>query len=124
MNTTISQISYPGRQAFFEKLALSLSPQPAIKIGSAPLFSGGCRPGSRNMRKAVPTEMLSTAQRSMKASRGSQRDQRQEARALSSEDHSTRAREGGGTHQRRLQRSVALASSSRNALSLSSEWTM
>jgi hypothetical protein len=44
------------------------------------------------MRKAVPTEMLSTAQRSMKASRGSQRDQRQEARALSSEDHSTHAR--------------------------------
>src|SRR5713101_740148 len=92
MNTTIGQISYPGRQAFFEKLALSLSAQPAIKIGSAPLFSGGLRPGSRNMRKAVPTEMLSTAQRSMKASRGSQRDQRQEARALSSEDHSAHAR--------------------------------
>jgi len=82
MNTTISQISYPGRQAFFEKLALSLSPQPAIKIGPAPLFSGGRRLGSRNMRKAVPTEMLSTAQRSMKASRGSQRDQRQRRQEL------------------------------------------
>lgn len=67
MNTTISQIAYPLRQAFFEKLALRLSPQPAIKIGLVPLSSGERRLGSRSMRKAVPTEMLSTAQRSMKA---------------------------------------------------------
>jgi hypothetical protein len=74
MNTTISQISYPNRQAFFEKLALSLSPQPGIKIGPAPLPSGEHRAGLRNLRKAVPTESLSTAQRSMKANRRSQRD--------------------------------------------------
>jgi hypothetical protein len=67
MQTTIGQISYPDRQAFFEKLALNLPVQPAIKIGPAPLPSGG-RLGSRNMRKAVPTEMLSTAQRSMEPS--------------------------------------------------------
>ena len=67
MHTTISQISYPDRQAFFEKLALNLPAQPAIKIGPAPLPSGEHRPGSRNMRRAVPTETLSGAQRSMKA---------------------------------------------------------
>jgi hypothetical protein len=71
MHTTISQMAYPDRQAFFEKLALSLPPQPAIKIGPAPLPSGEHRPGSRNMRKAVPTETLSTSQRSMKPSRRS-----------------------------------------------------
>jgi len=74
MNATISQISYPNRQAFFEKLALSLSSQPTIKIGPAPLPGGGHRAGLRNLRKAVPTETLSTAQRSMKANRRSQRD--------------------------------------------------
>jgi len=68
MHTTIGQISYPDRQAFFEKLALNLPAQPAIKIGPAPLPSGGRRLGSRNMRKAVPTETLSTAQRSMEPS--------------------------------------------------------
>ena len=68
MHTTIGQISYPDRQAFFEKLALNLPAQPAIRIGPAPLPSGGRRLGSRNMRKAVPTEMLSTAQRSMEPS--------------------------------------------------------
>ena len=67
MHTTISQMFYPDRQAFFVKLSLSLSLQPAIKIGPAPLPSGEHRPGSRNMRKAVPTETLSSAQRSMKA---------------------------------------------------------
>jgi hypothetical protein len=72
LHTTISQMLYPDRQAFFEKLALSLPPQPAIKIGPAPLPSGEQhRPGSRNMRKAVPTETLSAAQRSMKPSRRS-----------------------------------------------------
>jgi hypothetical protein len=75
MNATISQMFYANRQAFFEKLALSLSLHPAIKIGPAPLPSGERRLGSRNLRKAVPTETLSTAQRSMKASRKSQRDQ-------------------------------------------------
>jgi hypothetical protein len=40
MHTTISQMLYPDRQAFFEKVALSLPPQPAIKIGPAP-FPGG-----------------------------------------------------------------------------------
>ena len=68
MHTTIGQIAYPNRQAFFEKLALNLPAQPAIKIGPAPLPSGGQRLGSRNMRKAVPTETLSTAQRSMEPS--------------------------------------------------------
>jgi len=54
MHTTIGQIAYPNRQAFFEKLALNLPAQPAIKIGPAPLPSGERRLGSRNMRKAVP----------------------------------------------------------------------
>jgi|GEM_PF-2887493 hypothetical protein len=40
MQSTISQILYPNRQAFFEKLALSLPSQPAIRIGPAPLPSG------------------------------------------------------------------------------------
>src|SRR6266849_6625505 len=68
MHTTIGQISYPDRQAFFEKLALNLPAQPAIRIGPAPLPSGGRRLGLRNMRKALPTETLSTAQRSMELS--------------------------------------------------------
>jgi len=68
MHTTIGQIAYPNRQAFFEKLALNLPAQPAIKIGPAPLPSGERRLGSRNMRKAVPTETLCTAQRSMEPS--------------------------------------------------------
>jgi hypothetical protein len=71
MHTTISQMLYPDRQAFFEKLALSLPPQPAIKIGPAPLPGGEHRAGLRNLRSAVPTETLSTAQRSMKPSRSS-----------------------------------------------------
>jgi hypothetical protein len=41
--TTIGQIAYPNRQAFFEKLALRLPAHPAIKIGPAPLPSGGRR---------------------------------------------------------------------------------
>jgi hypothetical protein len=86
MHTTISQMLYPDRQAFFEKLALSLPPQPAIKIGPAPLPNGEQRLGSRNLRSAVPTETLSTAQRSMKASRRSQRDQRPETRGLNSDE--------------------------------------
>jgi len=69
MHSTISQILYPNRQAFFEKLALSLPPQPAIKIGPAPLPSGERRPGLRNLRRAVPAESLSKAQRSMGKSR-------------------------------------------------------
>jgi len=49
MHTTIGQIAYPNRQAFFEKLALNLPAQPAIKIGPAPLPSGGRRLGLRNI---------------------------------------------------------------------------
>jgi hypothetical protein len=86
MHTTISQMLYPDRQAFFKKLALSLPPQPAIKIGPVPLPSGEHRPGSRNMRKAVPTETLSAAQRSMKPIQRSQRDQRPETRGLNSDE--------------------------------------
>jgi hypothetical protein len=67
MHTMIGQISYPDRQIFFEKLALNLPAQPAIRIGPAPLPSGERKLGSRNMRKPVPTETLSTAQRSMEA---------------------------------------------------------
>lgn len=44
MHTTIGQIACPNRQAFFERLALNLPAQPAIKIGPAPLPSGGRRP--------------------------------------------------------------------------------
>jgi hypothetical protein len=80
MHTTISQMLYPDRQAFFEKVALSLPPQPAIKIGPAPLPGGQHKEGLRNLRSAVPTETLSTAQRGMKASQRSQRDHRPEAR--------------------------------------------
>jgi hypothetical protein len=86
MHTTISQMLYPDRQAFFEKLALSLPPQPAIKIGPAPLPRGERRAGLRNLRSAVPTETLSTAQRSMKPSPRSQRDQRPETRGLNSDE--------------------------------------
>jgi hypothetical protein len=68
MQSTISQILYPNRQAFFEKLAQSLPPQPAVKIGTG-LSPAERRLGLRNMRRAVPTERLSTAQRSMGASR-------------------------------------------------------
>ena len=67
MHPTISQMFYPDRQAFFTKLSLSLSLQPAIKTRPALLPGAERRPGSRNMRKAVPTETLSSAQRSMKA---------------------------------------------------------
>lgn len=66
MSRTISQILYPDRRAFFERIAASLSSQPMIKIGLAPLPSGHRRLGPRNLRKAVPLEKLSTAQRSMK----------------------------------------------------------
>ena len=65
MNKTISQMFYPNRRAFFERIATSLSLQPMIKIGPAPLPGG--QPGSRNLRKAVRLEKLSTAQRTMKA---------------------------------------------------------
>ena len=67
MHPTISQMFYPDRQAFFSKVCLNLSRQPAIKIGPAPLPNGEHRPESRNMGKAVPTETLISAQRSMKA---------------------------------------------------------
>jgi hypothetical protein len=86
MYTTISQMLYPDRHAFFKKLALSLPPQPAIKIGPAPLPAGKHRAGLRNLRNAVLTETLSAAQRSMKASRRSQRDQRPETRGLNSDE--------------------------------------
>jgi hypothetical protein len=66
MHQTISQMFYPDRQPFFTKLSLSLSLQPAVKMRPAPLPSGEHRPGSRNMRKAVPAETLSSAQRGMK----------------------------------------------------------
>ena len=69
MHTSINQMLYPNRQAFFEKLALSLPLQPAIKIGPAPMPSGEHKQGLRNMRKAVPAQRLSTAQRSMEAHR-------------------------------------------------------
>ena len=52
---------YPDRQAFFEKLALSLPPQPAIKIGPAPMPSGEHKQGLRIARKAVPAQRLSTS---------------------------------------------------------------
>jgi hypothetical protein len=54
---------YPDRQAFFEKLALSLPPQPAIKIGLAPMPGGEHKQGLRIVWKAVPAQRLSTAQR-------------------------------------------------------------
>jgi hypothetical protein len=44
---------YPDRRAFFEKLALSLPPQPAIKIGPAPMPSAEHKQGLRVVRKAV-----------------------------------------------------------------------
>ena len=69
MYLTISQILYPNRQAFFERLAQSLPLHPAVKIGPAPLPNGKRRPGLWNMRRAVPTERLSTAQRSMATGR-------------------------------------------------------
>jgi hypothetical protein len=69
MHPTISQMLYPNRQAFFEKLALSLPPQPAIKIGPAPMPGGQHKQGLRIMRKALPAQSLSTAQRSMGSGR-------------------------------------------------------
>jgi len=75
MHSTISQMFYPDRQAFFERLTMNLSLNPAIKIGPAPLPDGKRRWGSWKLRKAVPTETLSTAQRSMKIKRKCQRDQ-------------------------------------------------
>ena len=45
---------YPDRQAFFEELALSLPPQPAIKIGLVPMPGGEHKQGLRVMQKAVP----------------------------------------------------------------------
>src|SRR4029077_17012696 len=77
MQPTISQILYPNRQAFFEKLAQSLPLQPAVKIGPAPLPNGARRVGLRNMRRAVPSEKLSTAQRSMAAARWSSTNSQQ-----------------------------------------------
>ena len=58
------RLLYPDRQTFFEKLALSVPPQPAIKIGPAPMPSGGHKQGLRIVWKAVPAQRLSTAQRS------------------------------------------------------------
>jgi hypothetical protein len=75
MHTTISQILYPNRQAFFEKLALSLPSQPAIRIGLAPPPTGLPRAGSRNMRKAVPTQTLCTAQRGMRSAQAFAEDE-------------------------------------------------
>ena len=65
MHTSINQMLYPDRQAFFEKLALSLPPQPAIKIGPAPMPSAEHKQGLRVMRKAVPAQRLEMVQRSM-----------------------------------------------------------
>ena len=67
MNRTISQLFYPNRRAFFERIATGLLSQPIIELAPAPPPSGQRRVGSRNLRKAVPLEKLSTAQRSMKA---------------------------------------------------------
>ena len=61
MHTSINQLLYPDRQAFFEKLALSLPPQPAIKIGPAPMPGGEHKQGLRIARKAVPAQRLSTS---------------------------------------------------------------
>ena len=69
MHTSINQMFYPDRRAFFEKLALRLPPEPAIKIGPAPMPGGVHKQGLRVMRKAVPAQRLSTAQRSMEANR-------------------------------------------------------
>jgi hypothetical protein len=67
MNKTISQLLYPNRRTFFERIAISLSSQPMIRLAPAPLPGGKRRLGSRNLRRAVPLEKLSTAQRTMKA---------------------------------------------------------
>jgi hypothetical protein len=69
MHTSINQMLYPDRQAFFEKLALSFPPRPAIKIGPAPMPSAERKRGLWIMRRAVPTQRLSTAQRRMQAHR-------------------------------------------------------
>jgi hypothetical protein len=69
MKTTIGQILYPNRQVFFERLALSSPSLPTIKLSSVPLPSGARRLGSRQLRRAVPTQKLCTAQRSMRLSR-------------------------------------------------------
>jgi hypothetical protein len=61
MNKTISQMFYPNRRAFFERIATSLSLQPMVKIGPAPV--PGRNPGLRNLRKAVRPEKPSTAHR-------------------------------------------------------------
>ena len=60
---------YQDRQAFFEKLALSLPPQPAIKIGPAPMPSGERKQGLRIVWKTVPAQRLSTEQRTMGSGR-------------------------------------------------------
>jgi hypothetical protein len=51
MLSTISQSRYPDRQAFFARLSMSLSLQPAIKIGPAPLPIRRSRLGPRDMRE-------------------------------------------------------------------------
>jgi hypothetical protein len=83
MSATISQLFYPNWRTFFERLALTLLQQPAIKIGPAPLPAGTRRFGSQMLRKAVPTETLSTAQRSMKARRNQGIQGRQDERNIS-----------------------------------------
>jgi hypothetical protein len=60
---------YPDQQAFFEKLALSLPPQPAIKIGPTPMPGGERKQGLGIVSKTVPAQRLSTAQRSMGSGR-------------------------------------------------------
>ena len=47
---------YPTLKAFFEKLALSLPPQLAMKIGPAPMPGGKHKQGLLIVRKAVPAE--------------------------------------------------------------------
>lgn len=51
MQPTVGQMLYPDCQAFFAKLSLSLSLQPAIKTGPAPLPSGQRRRGSGKYAK-------------------------------------------------------------------------
>jgi hypothetical protein len=66
METTISQILYPDRQAFFERLAANLNSKPTLRFGAGPMPKGSPRLGSRLLRRAVPALRLSTAQRSMR----------------------------------------------------------
>src|SRR5260370_7977816 len=62
MHTSINQMLYPDRQAFFEKLALSFPPQPPIKIGPAPMPSGEHNQGLLVRRNALPPPRLPSRQ--------------------------------------------------------------